>query len=379
MFKLAPAETILVLLAFVFIMPSCRALRYNIPNLTDYEIFPYRTVNPDPESVFHFYRSDNTDYYGKRIKLNNNELLPDAICLDKYIDETKSVALLIIRNDTILFEQYEPAYNESSIFNIFSVTKMFITTLVGAAIKDGLIESVDQKVSDYIPELRNKEGFNEITIKHLLLHTTGIKFSDVKYNPISDNARYYYGRDLRKLLLKAKFYEQPGKEVHYSSVNTQLLGLVLERATGSTLSSYLQNSIWTKAGMQYPAIWSLDNKSENGFEKCFSCLNCTATDMATLGRLYLNNGKYMDNQILTEDFIREATCRDTTEGSCWNFQYNLRFGPKEYGSYFSRGIYGQLIYIYPRKNIIIVHLAEKDLKYNPQLLENNILQIIDQL
>ena len=108
-------------------------------------------------------------------------------------------------------------------------------------------------------------------------------------------------------------------------------------------------------------------------------LNCTAIDLAKLGRLYLNNGVWDNQQILSQSFIYEATKRDTANGSPWDFQYNFRLGPKLYDSFYSRGLYGQLIYIYPEKNIIIVRVGEADLNYNPQFINYVVLQIIDQI
>lgn len=370
---------IIIILAIVAVASSCRTLIYNIPNLSDYKIFPYRVIKNSPESIFYFSKSDTLNNLGKVIFTNYNTLLPDVVTLNDYIEGSKTAAFIIIRNDTIIYEKYNKKYQKNSIFNTFSVTKVFITTLVGIAIDEGLIRSVDQAITEYIPELIEIEGFSEITVRHLLIHTSGIKFSDSRFNPFSDNARYYYGRNLRKLVHKAELYESPGVETHYSSVNVQLLALILERATGTTLSSYLQENIWQRIGMQYEATWSLDNKRKKSIEKGFSCLNCTAIDLAKLGRLYLNNGVWGNKQILSQSFIYEATKRDTTDGSCWNFQYNFKLGPKQYDSYYSMGLYGQLIYIYPKKNIIIVRVGEADLKYNSQFINHIVLQIIDQI
>ena len=367
-----------MILVWIILASSCRII-YNIPDITDYRIFPYRIIHHAPGSIFYFTRSDHINDLGKEVKANNNYLLPDFVTLDEYIASSKTAAFLIIRNDTLLYEKYNRNYQENSIFNIFFITKAFMTTLVGIAIDEGLISSVDQAITDYIPELTKIEGFHEITIRHLLLHTSGIKFSDTKFNPFSDNARYYYGRNLRKLVRKAKLYEKPGKEIRYSSANVQLLGLMLERATGTDISTYLQEKVWQKIGMQYDARWNVDNRRKKPVEKCFSNLNCTAIDLAKLGRLYLNNG-YWDNQpILSEKFIYEATCRDTTDGSSLNFQYNFSPGPRPYDSFYASGLFGQLLLIHPGENIIIVRVGEPDLNYNPQFIRNNIFRIIDQI
>jgi len=370
---------IAIILATVGVITSCRTLIYNTPGLFDYNIFPNRIIKNSPESIFYFSKSDSSHNLGKVIYTNYNSLLPNDKNLDDYVDGSKTAALIIIRNDTIIYEKYNKKYQESTIFNTFSVTKAFITTLVGIAIDEGFIKNVDQAITDYIPELLNKEGFSEITIRHLLNHNTGIKFSEGKYNPLSGNARYYYSRDLRKLVLKAELYNSPGIETHYSSINSQLLALVLERATGTTLSSYLQEKIWQRIGMQYEATWNLDNKRKKSFEKGFSCLNCSAIDLAKLGRLYLNNGVYDNKQILSQSFINEATKRGTTDGSSLDFHYNFKLGPKQYGSYYARGLFGQLIYIYPKGNIIIVRVGEPHFNYNPQFLDHVVLELIDQI
>ncbi|MEN8230981.1 MAG: serine hydrolase [Bacteroidota bacterium] len=370
--------SISIVLAVIVCASSCRII-YNVPDITDYKIFPYRVIEHTPESVFYFSKCDSSNKLGNKIYAHNTLFLPDVVTLDEYIGESKTAAFIIIRNDSILYEKYNKEYRENSIFNTFSVTKVFITTLIGIAIDEGLITSVDQAITDFIPEFLNVEGFSEITIRHLLLHTSGIKFSDSKFNPLSDNARYYYGRNLRKRVMKAKIYIEPGIETHYGSVNLQLLGVILERVTQSTISNYLQEKVWQRIGMQYDATWNTDNKRRHPMEKSFSCLNCSAIDLAKLGRLYLNNGVWNNQNILPQSFVNEATRRDTTAGSFWYFQYNFRFGPKQYESYYARGLFGQLIYIYPRENIIIVRVGEQDLNYNPQLLDHNVVQILDQI
>jgi CubicO group peptidase (beta-lactamase class C family) len=372
-------KQIVVILFGAALVSSCRALIYNVPDISDYKIFPYREIKNAPESIFHFSKSDTLNNIGKAILTEYNELLPNVKALDDCLKGSKTAAFILIRNDTILYSRYNGKYQENSIFNIFSVTKVFITTLVGIAIDEGIIKNVDQPITDYIPELLEKDGFRDITIRHLLLHTSGIKFSDSNFSPFSDNASYYYGNNLRKLVLNAVLYEHPGMEIHYSSANVQLLALILERSTGVTLSSYLQEKIWRRIGMQYDATWSLDSRRNNAIEKGFSCLNCTAIDLAKLGRLYLNNGVWDNKQVLSQNFIHEATKRDTTNGSGWAFRYNFRLGPKQYESYYSRGLYGQLLYIYPQKHIIIVRIGEADQKYNPQFINDIVTQIIDQI
>ncbi|MFB6343134.1 serine hydrolase domain-containing protein [Saccharicrinis sp. FJH62] len=371
-------KIVMIIIAVTVIMSSC-CIIYNVPDTSDYKIFPYRVIKNTPESVFNFHKPERLNDLGSTVFTNYNLLLPNVVTLDTYLEDSKTAAFLIIRNDTLLYEKYNNAYQESSIFNTFSVTKIFVTTLTGIAINEGMIKNVDQAITEYLPELAVKEGFSKITIKHLLLHTSGIKFSDAEFSPFSDNAKYYYTHHLRKLVFKAEISEKPGEKTHYSSVNVQLLTLILERATGVSVSEYLQEKIWQPIGMQYEARWSVDNKRKNPIEKGFSNLNCTAIDMAKLGRLYINKGLWNNNRLLSEEFINNATKRDTTDGSCSDFQYNIRFDPLQPDYYYARGLYGQLILIYPKKKIIIVRTGETDLKYNPQFMNRIVLQIIDQI
>ena len=198
-------------------------------------------------------------------------------------------------------------------------------------------------------------------------------------NPSSDDARLYYGRHLRNQMLSFKVKEPPGLHFNYQSENYQLLGLVIERATGGTLSTYLQEKIWKPLGMENNAFWSVDNKGAQGIEKAFCCLNATTRDFAKLGRLYLNKGNWNGVQVVPENWIEEAIHGNTANGAKLNFQYNWIEGPKKYGSYYATGLYGQYIYVYPEKNIIIARFGRENLNYNPPYWKSVFLQIIDQL
>jgi len=145
-------KNIIVIIAVYLTAISCRVLYYNIPDISDYKIFPYRIIKNSPDSIFYFTKSDNLTSLGEIVYTSYEPLLPDAVTLNDYVEESKTAALIIIRNDTIIYEKYEKKYQESSIFNVFSVTKGFITTLVGIAIDEGFIKSVDQSITEFIPE-----------------------------------------------------------------------------------------------------------------------------------------------------------------------------------------------------------------------------------
>jgi CubicO group peptidase (beta-lactamase class C family) len=368
----------IVVLITVIFFSACRALFYNIPDLSDYEIFPYRKIGHDINNKFTFIKTTSSRSYGEKIFVKDKPLGSKLVNLNEYCELTKTAAYLIIRNDSLLYEYYGKGEGESKINNSFSMTKAFLTTLTGIAIDESKINSVNDPVSLYISEYRDSD-IGRVKIRQLLKHTSGIKYHDNHKSPFSDNAKYYYGKNLRKYVLNLKLKQEPGTEFNYNSANSQLLALVLERATGTTLSSYLEQKLWTKIGMEYDATWSIDRKGASGMEKGFTGINATAIDLAKLGRLYLNKGVFNKDTILSETFIREATKRDISEGSLWDYEYNFGVGPEKYHSFYAVGFYGQLIYVYPEKNIIIVRLVEADKHYNPAFVYYTTNQILDQL
>src|SRR5699024_12095905 len=162
----------------------------------------------------------------------------------KYIKNNKTVSFLIIENDTIQYENYWRTYDEVSIVPSFSMAKSITSILVGIAIDEGLITSVNEPIINYVPELKEK-GFEAVTIEHLLQMTSGIKFNESYDNHFGDAATYYYGPNMRKEITKMKLERKPGEKFKYSSGDTQLLGLVLERALkDKNITDYLQEKLW---------------------------------------------------------------------------------------------------------------------------------------
>lgn len=352
-------------------------LIHNIPKEKNARLFPKREINIG-DSVFRFNEPLLKNSIGKLVRVDERNIDPSGTNLDEMVKLHHTLSFIIIRNDTILYEKYAPHLNDTATVSSFSIAKSFVSTLVGMAIDQGKIKSVKQSITDFIPELKSK-GFQPITINNLLKHTSGIQFSKSSFNPNSDNAQFYYGNDLRTRMLNMKIAEPPGLHFNYGSENYQLLGLILERATHETLSVYLQNNLWRLLGMEHTAFWNIDNSSDTGIEKAFCCLNATTRDFAKLGRLYLHKGNWNGRQLISEKWVYEATHPDTTAGGKFNFQYNWITGPEKYGSYYAAGLYGQYIYVYPQKKVIIVRFGREDLSYNPAYWKEAFLQIVDQL
>ena len=355
--KITLRFVILTLVALVF--SSCKMGRfvyYNFANITDHKIFPYRTASKDSANTFKFEQSLKPRYPRKFTYADSTETT-----FDQYLETNNTVAFIIIKNDSIQYEKYFDGYDQESVVASFSMAKSVTSMLIGCAIQDGYIKSVDEPVTNYIPEFKNEE-ISKVTIKNLLQMTSGIKFNESYVNPFGDAATYYYGTNLRRAIYKRKLAYQPGTNFSYSSGDTQILGLVLERALkGKSITAYLEEKIWKPLGMEYDATWSLDRKKD-GLEKTFCCLNAHARDFAKLGRLYLNKGNWNGVQVVPQDWVEASTTADTADGGVEYYKY--QWWLEKDGSYNAAGILGQYIYVNPAKNLIIVRLGKNEGKAN---------------
>lgn len=345
--------TVLFCLLLTLLLGSCKVSRfvyYNYANITDYKVFPSRPLATD--SIKFYFGTTDKPKAPKKATIAGKE-----ISFDDYLAQNQTVAFLIIKNDTIQYENYFNDYSRESIVASFSMAKSVTSILIGCAIDDGNIQSVDEPVVKYVPELK-KNGFTEsLTIKHLLQMMSGIKFSESYTNPFGDAATYYYGTNLRKAISKMEPLQEPGKSFEYSSGDTQLLGLVLERSLkGKTITSYLEEKIWKPLGMEYDASWSLDRKKD-GLEKTYCCLNARARDFAKIGRLYLNKGNWNGKQIVSQKWVEESTVTDKGPNDVNYYKYQWWL-PTTNGDFMAEGILGQYIYVNPSKNLIIVRLGE---------------------
>lgn len=339
-----------IALIFALIITSCqvgRSVYYNFANITDYKIFPYRTATNDP--VKFTFTEPGKPKAPRTLTFGDKEY-----DFDEYLIKNKTVAFLIIKNDTLYCEKYFRGYNEESVVNSFSMAKSITSILIGCAIDDGYIQSVEEPVIKYIPELKG-EGIEKLSIKNLLQMTSGYKYNESYINPFGNAATFYYGRNLPKALNKLKLETTPGTAFSYSSGDSQMLGLVLERALkDKKITEYLQQKLWKPLGMEYDATWSLDRK--DGLEKTFCCVNARARDFAKIGRLYLNGGNWNGKQIVQKEWVDISTKADTLEGGVADYKY--QWWLERDGNYMAQGILGQFIYVAPKKNMIIVRLGE---------------------
>jgi CubicO group peptidase (beta-lactamase class C family) len=327
------------------LMSSCKVGRfvvYNFANITDHKIFPSRALT-----------ASSTPH--KYVAGNENALSNIKQTLDEQLPRHKTVAFLIIRNDSMLYENYFNNYQQDDVVASFSMAKSVTGILIGCAIADGLIKSEQDLVIDYLPQLKDN-GFEKVSINHLLQMTSGLKFSETYISPFSHAAGFYYGTQVTKMSNRLKLKREPGTKWEYNSGTTQLLGLVLQSALkGKSVTQYLQEKLWTPLQMEYNASWSLDHK--NGTEKTFCCLNARARDFAKIGSLYLHTGNWNGQQIVPAAWVAKANTIDTSNGGAPWYQCQWWL-PNKKGDFMADGYRGQYIFVCPRKNLVIVRLGK---------------------
>lgn len=319
------------------------------PGIEDYRQFPYREIKTGTHQTW------------KVVKNYNNYKLSEA--QEAYMAEYQSVAFMVIQNDSILFEKYWDDIDENSSTNSFSAAKTIVSILIGVAIEEGKIKSVEDRLCDYLPEYCDSELGKQITLRDLLTMSSGINFDEDYINPFSFPAKSYYGYDLKGLIASYQPTDQPGKTWRYRGGDTQLLAFVVEAATGMSVGDYASQKLWQPIGAKNPAYWSLD--VENGHEKASCCFNSNARDFARLGQLYLQGGKWNGKQLVDSIFVQEsikpATYLADEEGKQID-KYGYQWWTlvhKGLEVYYARGILGQYIFVIPQKNAVVVRLGHK--------------------
>ncbi|MGQ1890887.1 serine hydrolase domain-containing protein [Thermophagus sp. OGC60D27] len=325
-----------------------KGLFYLTPDIDDYKIFANRTIKTGVPVQWNVSQKYNT------------VSLPDALTdsLTKY----NTVAFLVIQNDSILFEKYWGGYTDTTISNSFSAAKSIVSLLVGCAINDGYIKSLDEKVKDHLPWLEGPHS-HQLTIRNLLTMSSGSDWDESYNSPFSITTQAYYGNDLDKVIRKTKIIHQPGIKFNYRSGDTQIVERLLKKVTGMALSDYASLKLWQPLGAENEALWSLDNK--NGIEKAYCCFNSTARDFARLGSLVLQNGTFNQKRIISENYLNEmitpADYLTDKEGNPVDY-YGLFWWVMDYHGLkipYARGILGQYIFVIPDRNAVIVRLGHK--------------------
>ena len=381
-------KRLLFTLSVIILCSGCtviRSLRWWQPDLSDSNKFNYATILP-AKQPFNFIQATEQKGY---LRLKHY--------LDSMLVQTNTNAFLVIKNDSLIYEHFAEQTNAQTLHPSFSVAKSYTGTLMGIAIDKGIIQSSKDLVIKYLPELeKNDVRFRKLTIQHVLDMRSSVDFDEDKETPFAEVVKLYYGSSINRQISKLKMKGEPGKEFEYQSINTQLLAAILERASGESIASLLSKYLWLPLGTESKAIWNVDDHKT---VKAACCLNATASDFAKLGRLYLKKGDWQGRQVLSQDWVNKTTNPDTLRKgyknqwwACTNVSYfrdstsavdkmkklNLNLPIKrltngryyykqDVADYRAEGILGQIVYVNPKNNVIIVRLGNypnKNLYFN---------------
>ena len=276
--------------------------------------------------------------------------------LTKTNQELGTIAYVIIKNDSIWFEDYYEDFNEASKSNSFSMAKSYVTALLGKAIMQGHIKSLDQPICDFIPEFCDGQAA-KVTVGDLSSMSSGSNWDERYYSPFSITTRAYFDDDLEKVAESVKIVNEPGQAFKYASGDTQLLAIVLEKATGKKLYDYLTEELWKPLNCENQALWQIDSK-DHDLVKAYCCIASNAKDFARLGKLYKDHGKWNGKQVLDSSFIAKCITPRFPESP----EYGYGWWMKDLGSkhfFMMRGHLGQYVLVEPNDNIIIVRLGHQ--------------------
>ena len=268
--------------------------------------------------------------------------------------ELQTVAFLISTNDSIWHESYYDIGQAGSFTNSFSMAKSIVTSALGKAIDLGYIPGLETKVITYLPELQGSYA-KDVTVGDLASMASGQKWDENYYGPTSVTTQAYFKKDLRKLMLSLPVDTKPGQQFIYQSGDTQLLAMVLEKATKMHLADFISSYFWQPMGMDHDAYWQIDHEGD-GIEKAYCCVASNARDFARFGKLYLQNGRWNNEQILPQSFVQTSIHPRFTDAPQYGYGWWLS-NYKNLQLYYMRGHLGQFVIVIPEKQTIIVRLG----------------------
>ena len=367
----------LTLLVSIFIFP--KALRvHKVKTLYDKDKIVYNFLNMD--KIFPT-REIKASKNPKPLK-RNIKTLPETFFfegeeknLQEYLDYFWSDGMIVLHKNEMVYENYWLGNNENKRHISWSVAKSFISALVGIAYEEGLIDSLDDPVTKYLDDFK-ETGYDGVTIKDILQMSSGVLFNEDYADYDSDINRFGRAvatgtsmRDFSKTLTRER---EPGTYMHYVSINTQVLGFLLQEVTNKSISQYLYNKIWNPLGMEDSAYFILDDVKD---EFALGGLNATLRDYAKFGLLYLQNGRWNDNQIISKQWIEDSHSTDgihlvpgerETSSNPWGYGYQWWVPGFPDTDYTASGVYNQYIYIDPLSEIVIAKTSS-NFKYTSEL------------
>ena len=376
-------------MAFGFLcltMVSCAAVRGYLkdgkdgPGIYSFAHHLHDTV-ANGSQIFQFLVAKNRANWIDTLHFYTQEKYCQNITLADALDsKSKTQGVLIIQNDSIVYEKYWGDISSDRLATVFSVSKSITSLMCGIAVDDGYIHSIDDAVTDYLPELKKKDPmWQRLTVRHLLDMQSGLDFDDTYYlnlkylKRLIAITRLNYGHHVMRQIRGLKFRCEPGTQYRYESMTSQILGVVIERASKKRFVDYLSEKVWKPLQMEAPALINIDSRRHR-VPHTFGGITLTMKDLAKIGRLYLNRGVWNGQRIVSEEWIRLSTEYDTSnKGYHFNWYNSSNYSAKKPQSpgYYALGICAQVLYVNPFKNLIMVRVGEDNINpvFVPELFE----------
>jgi len=360
-----------LIIACGLVLASCSMIRgyradgLNGPNIFSFEHHVHDTI-PNGDEVFQFKVAQSRADWIDTLHFYNEYTYCVNMTFDEAIGNASSTqGVMIVHDDSIVYEKYWGNFSGDRMATVFSVSKSITSLLCGIAVDEGYIQSIDDPVTKYLPELKGRDPrWEKLTIRYLLGMFSGLDFNDeYEFNikelkTVNAIAKLNYGHNMVKQIRGLKFRCDPGTEFRYESMTTAILGVVIERATGQHYADYLSEKVWKPLQMESVALINIDSRKHRA-PHAFGGITCSLKDLAKIGRLYLNNGLWDGKRIVSEEWIHLTT--DYNPKSCYHYSwYDVRFEgfePGEYPGYYALGICNQVLYINPYKKLIIVRIG----------------------
>jgi len=357
LFRIILAIVVILLLAVGGLYITGRG--YIIPAVRFTYLKGYTTAHIDDHPYFnnHVIKAGTPQFWPLHEKFNQVQL---SDTLRQELEDYQSIGFAVFRDGKLLYEEYWDGYSDLSLTNSFSMAKTVTTILIGKAIEQGYIKSLDQLIIDFIPEFKDDPYGRLCTVGHLSAMRSGFDWSEEYYSPFNPTTEAYFGKDIEQMLLKRKFSSQPGGLFKYLSANTQLLAIILKRATGKNLSDYLSEEFWQPMGMEHDALWTVSA----GLEKSFCCLHTNVRDYGRLGQLLLQKGNWNGRQLLDSAFVERMITADEDAfetGKPRRYGYSVWLDELHQPAFYAfMGHLGQRIIVVPDHNLVIVRLGKTD-------------------
>ena len=367
---------ILILAVCALVMSSCSIMRglkadgKNGPNIFSFEQREHDTIANGENRFLFPVAQKKADWIDTTYFYNAAHGCDPMTYGEAFTKESLTQGIVIIHNDSIVYERYWGDFSANRMATIFSLSKSITSLLCGIAVDDGYIRSIDDPVTEYLPELKKKDPmWQKLTIRHLLDMKSGLDFEDTyEFTTLKDlkminaMARLNYGHNIMRQIRGLKFRCEPGTQFRYESMTSAILGVVIERASGKRYADYLSERVWKPLGIEHPALVNIDSRKHD-FAHSFGGITLTIKDLAKIGQLYLKNGMWEGQRIVSKDWIQQTVdCDSSYHGYHFNW-YNINyenFDRPQYSGYYALGICEQVLYVNPYKSLVIVRIGKSN-------------------